>query len=145
MFFILSKKSDFYGNLFLHVLWKFKKLTRIFSELYIYFSTRRFWCTFQFWISRLFLGRSETMFYFFIEYHKKRYLCSIKHFFTKLSHNVCLTNTHILTYLHVRCNCILWNVRYFCCVFFKNFHTSLPTIHVWSIVSSPNFHRLCVL
>ena len=28
--------------------------------------------------------------------------------------------------------------------FFRYFHTLLTSIHVWSIVSSPNFHRLCL-
>ena len=28
--------------------------------------------------------------------------------------------------------------------FFGHFHTTLATIYVWSIVPSPNFHRLCV-
>ena len=35
----------------------------------------------------------------------------------KLSQNVCLIKTHILTYWHARCNCVLWSDPWFCCVF----------------------------
>ena len=35
--------------------------------------------------------------------------------FTKLSQNVCLTNTHILMYWYARFNCKLWNIFWFCC------------------------------
>ena len=31
------------------------------------------------------------------------------------------------------------------CLFYRYFHTFLTTIHVWCVVSLPNFHRLCVL
>ena len=36
---------------------------------------------------------------------------------TKLSQNVCLINTHILIYQNSRCNCMLWNIPWFCCLF----------------------------
>ena len=32
-----------------------------------------------------------------------------------------------------------------CLLFFGYFHTLLMTIHVWIVISPPNFHRLCVL
>ena len=63
--------------------------------------------------------------------------------FTKLSKTVCLINMHILIYRYARCNCNLWKVFWFYCPFWY-FHTLLTTIHVWIIVSSPNFHRLFV-
>ena len=40
------------------------------------------------------------------------------HIFTKLSQNVCLINIQFLIYQHDRCDCKLWNVPWFYCVFF---------------------------
>ena len=53
---------------------------------------------------------------------------------------MCLINTHILIYRYVRCDCKLRNAFRFyfvLCVF-------TYIIDVWSIVSKPNFHRLCI-
>ena len=73
----------------------------------------------------------------------ERHLCLVLHICTKLSQNVCLINTQILVYWHAKCNCKLWKALWFYCIF-GYFHTLLTSIHVWSIVSSPKFHRLCV-
>ena len=62
---------------------------------------------------------------------------------TKLSQNLCLINIHILIYWHARYDCRLWNVYSFYCIFWE-FYTQLTTIHVWIVVSPPNFHKLCV-
>ena len=37
--------------------------------------------------------------------------------------------------------CSYWLILLF---FFKNFQTKLTTIHVWSVASLPNFHKLCI-
>ena len=69
----------------------------------------------------------------------ERHSCLIAHVVTKHSLNVCLINTHILIYIHARCDCKLWNAFWFYCRFLGIF------IHVWIVVSSPNIHRLYVL
>ena len=74
--------------------------------------------------------------------HKhERHFRLVAHIFTKLSQNVCLINIHILIYLHARYDCKLWNALWFYYVF-GHFHTLLLTltIHVWIVVSPPNFH-----
>ena len=43
--------------------------------------------------------------------------CLEAYIFTKLSQNLCLINTHILTYWHARCGCKSWNAFWFYCVF----------------------------
>ena len=48
----------------------------------------------------------------------ERHLSLVAHSFTKLSQNVCLINTHILIYWHARCDCKLWKLLWFYCVFF---------------------------
>ena len=64
------------------------------------------------------LGRSKTLSYVWKIYHKnERHLCLVAHSFTKISQIMCLINTHILIYLHARCNCKLWKALSFYCVF----------------------------
>ena len=64
------------------------------------------------------LGNSKTLSYVWRKYHKnERYLCLLGHIFTKLSHNVCLIYRHILIYWYGRCDCKLWKVYWFYCVF----------------------------
>ena len=56
------------------------------------------------------------------KYHKnERHLCLVAHIFTKVSHDMCLINTHILLYQHARCNCKLQKALLFYSVFFGIF------------------------
>ena len=72
------------------------------------------------------LGRTATLSYVWKIHHKNwRHLRLIAHRFTKLSHNVCLVNTHNLIYRYARCDCKLRNVLWFYCVFLGIF------IHYW--------------
>ena len=88
------------------------------------------------------MERSLIFFVFFwvfshiIDYYSCRNECiSIK-----LSQNVCLINIHILIYQHARCDCKLWSAQWFYCVFWVFSHITDKMS-----VSSPNFHRMCVL
>ena len=47
-------------------------------------------------------------------------------------------------YQYFKCICKLWNAIWFNCVFWIFFHTLMTTIHVWKVVSAPNFHRTCI-
>ena len=79
-----------------------------------------------------------------IIYHKnERKMSLVTHIFTKFSRNVCLINAHILIYWYARCHCKLWKVYNFI-AFFGYFHILLTSNHIWSIMSSPSFHRSCV-
>ena len=62
---------------------------------------------------------------FWVGHKNKRYLRFATHIFTKLSQNMCLVNTQFFIYWYVRCDCKLWNVLWFYCVFFGIF------IHYW--------------
>ena len=79
------------------------------------------------------------------KYHKnERNLRLVTYTFTKLSQNVCLINTQILIYIDMPYVTASYGTPFDFIVFFRYFHIFLTIIHVWSIVSSPNFHRLCV-
>ena len=78
------------------------------------------------------------------KYHKnERHLSFITHSLTKLSQNECLFNTHIY-YIGMPDVTASSGRSFDFIAFFGYFHTLLTSIHVQSIVSSPNFHRLCV-
>ena len=57
----------------------------------------------------------------------------VEHSFTKLSQNMCKTNTNILMNRHARCDLMFWVTRLDSISFF--FHTLLTSIHVLSNVS----------
>ena len=91
------------------------------------------------------LGRSKNLHYVWKKLHKnEKHLCLIAYIFTKISQNACLINLYILINHYARFNCKLRKVIWFYCVFLGYFHTFLMTIHVWKVVSPPNFHRLCI-
>ena len=51
------------------------------------------------------------------------------HCFTKLLQNMRPVNTHILMYWYTKCNCKLWNLSWFCCVFLRIFiHNCLSEV-----------------
>ena len=92
----------------------------------------------------VFLGRAKTLTYVWKIHHRnERHLCLVTQSITKLSQNKCLVNTHILIYRHTRCDCKLWHALWFYCVF-GHFHTLLFNIHLWIVVSPPNFHWLYI-
>ena len=65
--------------------------------------------------------------------------------FTKLSQNVYLISTYILTYRYARFVCKLWKALWcYCVLFFGYFHAQFTSIRVWIIVSSSNFHRYTI-
>ena len=69
----------------------------------------------------LYLGWSKILSYIWKNYHKnEQHLCLVTHISTKLSHNVCLINKHILIYWYARRNCRLWKVPWFYYVFCLN-------------------------
>ena len=63
------------------------------------------------------LGRSKTLPYVWKKISQERHLRLVSHIFTKLSQIVCLINVHILICQHAKCDCRLWNVLWFNCVF----------------------------
>ena len=64
------------------------------------------------------LGRSKSLYYVWKKYRKnERHLCLEAQFFTKLSQNVCLINTHILIYWYAKYNNKLWKALWFYFVF----------------------------
>ena len=70
----------------------------------------------------VFLGRSATLPYVWKIYHKNDWhLRLVAHRCTKLSQNMYLINTHILTYSHARYDCKLWNTLWLYYVFFLVF------------------------
>ena len=87
------------------------------------------------------LGRSKTLPYVWKKHYKNwRYLCLLKHIFTKLSQNVCLIDIHISMHWFAKCNCKLWKLHQF----YWLYRVFSYIFHVWIAVSSPNFDRLCV-
>ena len=95
-------------------------------------------------INTVFYWRIQTLPYAWEKNHNiEQHLRLVIHIFTKHSQNMYLINIQTLMYRHVRCDCNLWNALWFYFVF-GSFHSKLTSIHVWSIVFSPNFHRLYV-
>ena len=92
-----------------------------------------FWFSRSFsWAGRQHCPKSEK------QYHKNGcHLHLVAHFFTNLSQNVCPINTQILIYRHSRCVCNLWHAFWF---YYDFFHTLLLIIHVWNVISPPNFY-----
>ena len=63
-------------------------------------------------------GRLETLLHVWKYYHKnERHLNLVAHIYTKLSQNMCLTNTLILWYRYARYDSKLWNASWFYCAF----------------------------
>ena len=89
------------------------------------------------------LGRSATLPYVEKKYYKnERYLRLVTHIFIKHSQNMCLINTDCIDILDVTAS---YGMSFDSVAFLKNFHTLLTSIYVWSVVFSPNFHRLYIL
>ena len=54
------------------------------------------------------------------------------------------TYIHILVYQNTTCVGKLWNISWLCSVIlWISIHNLTTIIHVWRVLSSPNFHRLC--
>ena len=60
--------------------------------------------------------------------------------FPNHSLNVWLSNIYILICQHTKCDYRLWKVLWFNCIFCK---FSL-LIHVWNVITSSNFYKLCI-
>ena len=84
----------------------------------------------------VFLGRSATLSYMSENTSQKWVAFAFVSTYLqhKLSQNMCLINTHILIYWHVRCDCKLSNVLFYINIFMGIFHTYLTTIYIWIAV-----------
>ena len=64
---------------------------------------------------------SENLYTLPYIWKNERHLCLVIYTFTKLLQNGCLINIHILMYWYARCNCKLWKVPWFYCIFFMHY------------------------
>ena len=81
------------------------------THIFIYWYVR---CNCKLW--------KALWFYCIFSYIIDEYSCLKYCIFTKLSQIVCLINVHILDYQHAKCDCWLWKVLWFDCVFLWIFH-----------------------
>ena len=89
------------------------------------------------------LGKSKTLPCIEKKYHKnERHMCKVTPIFTKLALNMCLFSAQIFMIEFPGVTTSYGETLDFI-AFFEYFYTLMTSIHVWSIVSSLNFHRLC--
>ena len=82
----------------------------------------------------LFLGQCGNTAICLKKYHKNVWLLTL--IFTKLPHNVCLINTHILIDRYAWCNCKLWKALWFLRLFYRIF------VH---IIVDHSYLKYCVI
>ena len=69
--------------------------------------------------------------------------CLVRHIASPNFHRLCLVNTHILVYWYARCDWKLWKATWFYLgIFLGIFIHYWQHIHIWSVLSSPNCHRI---